>query len=64
VRGLVRQFLFHALALAEVGEQLIPVTLPVAFMDVHRAARPRVWKAFGFRSMAGAAPTNVEKLDT
>src|ERR1017187_3131539 len=36
--------LCSCLALADVGEQLIPVTLPVAFMDVHRAARPRVWK--------------------
>ena len=38
VGGLVRQLLFHALALGDVGEQPIPVSLPVTLMDVHRAA--------------------------
>ena len=37
VRGLVRQLLFHPLALGDVGEQPIPVTRTVALIDVHRA---------------------------
>ncbi len=38
VGGLVRQFLFHALALGDVGEQPVPIALAVAFMNVHAAA--------------------------
>ena len=38
VSGLVRQLLFHPLALGDVGEQPVAVTLAVALMDVRGAA--------------------------
>ena len=38
VGGLVRQFLLHPLALGNIGDQPVPVSLSVSLMNVYRAA--------------------------